>query len=37
MMRLDRWWPMKPFTPRMRIFFIGCAEWMRAGWRAGLF
>src|SRR5689334_412207 len=23
-MRLDRWWPMKPLTPRMRTFFM---EW----------
>src|SRR5690242_2913756 len=21
-MRFERWWPMKPFTPRMRILFI---------------
>src|SRR6266481_2169480 len=21
-MRLERWWPMKPLTPRMRIFFM---------------
>src|SRR5215217_5033307 len=23
MMRLDKWWPMKPLTPRMQIFFMG--------------
>jgi len=21
-MRLDRWWPIKPLTPRMRILFM---------------
>ena len=21
-MRLDRWWPMKPLTPRIRTFFM---------------